>query len=136
MIYTVIVLISSMAASIIFLSAGITRVFPVEILLTSDVSPVRVILLTTFTQGNLGRVRSVSLPPCESFLNLSSEGLLCFRPFPFYIFSPSLFLVDLNVRLCSCAELSRSIRRDHCINLIFLYYKHLFLDSRAELKRK
>ena len=38
-IYTLSVLIASMAASIIFLSASIRRVFPVELLLSSDVKP-------------------------------------------------------------------------------------------------
>ena len=42
-IYTVSVLIASMAASIIFLSAGTRRVFPVEIFLSRDVAPVSAI---------------------------------------------------------------------------------------------
>ena len=44
-IYTVSVLIASMVASIIFLSAGTRRVFPVEILLSSDVAPVSAMFL-------------------------------------------------------------------------------------------
>ena len=46
-IYTVSVLIASMAASIIFLSAGTIRVFPVEIFLGRDVAPVNEICIVS-----------------------------------------------------------------------------------------
>ena len=50
-IYTASVFISSMAASIIFLSAGTRRVFPVEILLSRDVAPVSVMCIVASTSS-------------------------------------------------------------------------------------
>ena len=46
-IYTVSALIASMAASIIFLSAGTTRVFPVELFLSRDVALVSVMYIVS-----------------------------------------------------------------------------------------
>ena len=50
-IYTVSVLIASMAVSIIFLSAGSRRVFPVEFLLGSDVAPVSAMWIVSSTSS-------------------------------------------------------------------------------------
>ena len=50
-IYTVSVLIASMAASIIFLRAGTRRVFPAEILLSSDVAPLSVMCIVSSTSS-------------------------------------------------------------------------------------
>ena len=48
-IFTVSVLIASMAASIIFLSADTRRVFPVEILLSRNVAPVSAMCIVSIT---------------------------------------------------------------------------------------
>ena len=50
-IYTVSVLIASMAASIIFLSAGTRRVFPVEIFLNRDVVPLSAMCIVSSTSS-------------------------------------------------------------------------------------
>ena len=50
-IYRVSVLIASMAASIIFLSAGTRRVFPVEIFLSRDVAPLSAIYIVSSTSS-------------------------------------------------------------------------------------
>ena len=50
-IYTVSVLIASMAASIIFLSACTRRVFPVEIFLSRDVAPLSAMCIVSSTSS-------------------------------------------------------------------------------------
>ena len=44
-------LISSMGASIIFLSAGTRRVFPVEILMSRDIAPVNAMCIVSSTSS-------------------------------------------------------------------------------------